>query len=131
MFMNTTVQKWERIILFVFPDFLRVLSVVEISPEWVTNPEQVKSGGGIALCSLWTGVFWGGVSSIVDETVVYFCESVFIVSLWWPRTDWDECRVTEAAALGITTQYTGKESYRAFWMPQTGTGQQVFQNQVS
>ena len=33
------------------------LSVVKISPEWVTGPEQRKSSGKIATFSLWTGVF--------------------------------------------------------------------------
>ena len=28
--------------------------VVEISPEWVTDPEQGKSSGRIATFSLWT-----------------------------------------------------------------------------
>ena len=33
------------------------LPVVEISPEWVMGPEQVKSGGRVATFSLWTGLF--------------------------------------------------------------------------
>jgi len=30
------------------------LSVVEISPEWVTGPEQFKSSGRTAAFSIWT-----------------------------------------------------------------------------
>jgi hypothetical protein len=41
-----------------------------MSPEWVTSPEQVKSSGGIATISLWTGVFWDGIFSIPDKTVI-------------------------------------------------------------
>ena len=42
---NRAVQKQKRIILFLFPDFLRDLPVVGISPEWVTNPGKVNSSG--------------------------------------------------------------------------------------
>ena len=31
--------------------------MVEISPEWVTGPEQGKSSGRVATFSLWTGLF--------------------------------------------------------------------------
>jgi hypothetical protein len=41
-----------------------------MSPEWVTSPEQDKSNGRVATFSLWTGVFWDGISSIPDETVI-------------------------------------------------------------
>jgi hypothetical protein len=44
--------------------------VVEMSPEWVTDPEQGESSGWIATFSLWTGVLGGGISSIPDETVI-------------------------------------------------------------
>ena len=37
--------------------FLWDLAVVNISPEWVTGPEQGKSSGRIATFSLWTGMF--------------------------------------------------------------------------
>jgi hypothetical protein len=43
--------------------------VIEMSPEWVTGPDQGKSSGRIATFSLWTGVLWDGISSIPDETV--------------------------------------------------------------
>ena len=43
--------------------------MVEISPEWVTGPEQVKSSGRIATFSLWTGMFRDGISSVPGETV--------------------------------------------------------------
>jgi len=46
------------------------LSVVKISPEWVTSPEQGKSSGRIATFILWTGVFRDGISSIPDKTVI-------------------------------------------------------------
>ena len=46
------------------------LPVVKISPEWVTGPEQGKSNGSIAIFSLWTGMFWDGISSIPGETVI-------------------------------------------------------------
>ena len=42
---------------------------VKISPEWITSPEQGISSGRFATLSLWTGMFWGGISSIPDETV--------------------------------------------------------------
>jgi len=32
-------------------------TVVKISPEWVTDPEQGKSSGRTATFSLWTGMF--------------------------------------------------------------------------
>ena len=38
------------------------LPVVTISPEWVTGSEQGKSSGRIATISLWTGLFWDGIS---------------------------------------------------------------------
>jgi hypothetical protein len=41
-----------------------------MSPEWVTGPEQGESSGWIATFSLWKGVFWDGISSIPDETVI-------------------------------------------------------------
>jgi len=44
--------------------------VVKISPEWVTGPEQDKSGGRIATFSFWTGLFRDGISSIPGEKVV-------------------------------------------------------------
>jgi hypothetical protein len=44
--------------------------VIEMSPEWVTGPEYGKSSGRIETFSLWTGVFWDGISSIPDETVI-------------------------------------------------------------
>ena len=42
--------------------------MVEISPAWVTGPEQGKSSGRIATFSLWTGMFRDGISSISGET---------------------------------------------------------------
>ena len=44
--------------------------MVKITPEWVTGPEQGKSSGRVATFSLFTGLFWGGISSIPDETVI-------------------------------------------------------------
>jgi hypothetical protein len=44
--------------------------VIELSPEWVTGPEKVKSSGRIATFSFWTGVLWDGISSIPEETVI-------------------------------------------------------------
>jgi len=44
--------------------------VVEISPEWATDPEQDKSSGRIATFNLWTGMFRDGISSIPGETVI-------------------------------------------------------------
>jgi hypothetical protein len=44
--------------------------VVEISPEWVTGPEQGKSSDRVATFSLWTGMFRDGISSVPDETVI-------------------------------------------------------------
>ena len=44
--------------------------MVKISPEWVMDPEQGKSSGGIATLSLWTGMFRDGISSIPGETVI-------------------------------------------------------------
>jgi hypothetical protein len=44
--------------------------VIEIPPECVKGPEQDKSCGRVAAFSLWTGVFWDGVSSFPDETVI-------------------------------------------------------------
>ena len=44
--------------------------MVKISPEWVTGPEQGKSGGRIATFSLWTDMFRDGISSIPGETVM-------------------------------------------------------------
>jgi len=46
------------------------LPVVRISPEWVTIPQQGKSSGRIAAFNLWTGMFWDGITSIPDETVI-------------------------------------------------------------
>jgi len=53
--------------------FLFVVPLGRISCEWVTIPEQGKSSGSIATFSLWIGVFWNGVSSISDETVIPPC----------------------------------------------------------
>ena len=44
--------------------------MVKIFPEWVTGPEQGKSSGRIAAFSLWTGIFWDGISSIPGERVI-------------------------------------------------------------
>ena len=44
--------------------------MVNISPKWVTDPEQGKSSGRTATFSLWTGMFRDGISSILAETVV-------------------------------------------------------------
>jgi len=44
--------------------FLWGLPVVRISPEWVTRPEHGKS------FSFRTDLFWDGISSIRDETVI-------------------------------------------------------------
>ena len=41
--------------------------MVKISPEWVTGPEQGKSSGRIATCSLWTGMFRDGISCTEDN----------------------------------------------------------------
>jgi hypothetical protein len=46
------------------------LPLVRISSEWITSPEQEKSSGRIAAFSLWTGMFWDGITSIPDETVI-------------------------------------------------------------
>jgi hypothetical protein len=40
------------------------------------SPEQVKSSGRIGAFSLWTGMFWDGISFIPDE--LYRCDSVVI-----------------------------------------------------
>jgi hypothetical protein len=42
--------------------------VIEMSPEWVTNPEHGKPSGRFAGFSLWTDVFWDGIFSISDES---------------------------------------------------------------
>lgn len=47
--------------------------MVRISPEWVTITAQAESSGSIANFSLCTGVFWNGISSICDETVLPLC----------------------------------------------------------
>jgi hypothetical protein len=47
-----------------------ILSVIEMSPERVTTPEQGKSSGRIATFILWTGVLRDGISSITDEPVI-------------------------------------------------------------
>ena len=44
--------------------------MVKISHEWVTDLEQGKSSGRIAIFSLWTGMFGDGISSIPGETVI-------------------------------------------------------------
>ena len=44
--------------------------MVNISPEWVTGPEQGKSSGRIATFSPWTGMFRDGISSVPGETVL-------------------------------------------------------------
>jgi len=46
------------------------LPVVKICPEWVTSPEQGKLSSRTATYSLWTGMFWDGISSILDESVI-------------------------------------------------------------
>jgi len=46
------------------------LPIVGNSPEWVISPEQSKSNGRNAKFSLWTGIFWDGISSIPDETII-------------------------------------------------------------
>ena len=43
------------------------LPVVEISPEWVTSPEQGKSSSRFATFSLWTGMFRDGISSTTPQ----------------------------------------------------------------
>ena len=50
--------------------FLWDFPVVKNSPEWVTSPGQVNSSGRSVTFSLWTGMFWDGISSIPDEAVV-------------------------------------------------------------
>ena len=44
--------------------------MVEISPEWVTGPEQATPSGRVANFSLWTGMFMDGISSVPGETVI-------------------------------------------------------------
>jgi len=44
--------------------------VVRISSERVMNPEEDMSGGRTAKFRLWIGMFWDGISSIPDETVI-------------------------------------------------------------
>jgi hypothetical protein len=44
--------------------------MIEMSPEWVTGPEQSESSGRVATFILWTGVFWDGISFIPDRTVI-------------------------------------------------------------
>ena len=53
--------------------------MVEFYPEWVTGPEQGKSGGRVVTFSLWTGLFRDGISSVPGETVIR-CDSVVISS---------------------------------------------------
>jgi hypothetical protein len=47
--------------------------VVEISPEWVTGPEQGKSSGRVATFSLWTGFFITNtkISKVIEDIRVY------------------------------------------------------------
>jgi hypothetical protein len=44
--------------------------VIEMSPKYVTDPEQGKSSGRIATFSLRTGVLWDDISSIRDVTFI-------------------------------------------------------------
>jgi len=37
--------------------------VVKVSPELVMGPERGKSSGRVVTFSLWTGMFWDGISS--------------------------------------------------------------------
>jgi hypothetical protein len=50
--------------------FLWDLPVIEMSPEWVTGPEQGKSSGRIATFSPRTGLLWDDISYIPDEVVI-------------------------------------------------------------
>jgi hypothetical protein len=50
--------------------FFQALPVGRISSEWVSSPEQVKSSSRTTAISLWAGMFWDGISSIPDETVI-------------------------------------------------------------
>jgi len=44
--------------------------VVKISLELVTSSKHCKASSRTATSSLWTGMFWDGISSIPDETVI-------------------------------------------------------------
>jgi hypothetical protein len=44
--------------------------VARIPPGWGKSPEKGKSSGRIATVSLSIGMFWDGISSIPDETVI-------------------------------------------------------------
>jgi len=48
------------------PDVLWNLPVARISALGVTRPEQGKPSSRTATLNLWTGMFWGGISSITD-----------------------------------------------------------------
>ena len=46
--------------------------MVEISPEWVTDPEQGKSSGRVATISLWTGLFRDLTQTLNTLILLYF-----------------------------------------------------------
>jgi len=76
------------------------LPVVEISPEWVTGPEQGKSSGRIATFSLWTGVF---ISIITKEFYNPIQIIAYILEDWMQfESRMDIC----VHAISVTDSYT-------------------------
>jgi len=76
------------------------LPVVEISPEWVTGPEQGKSSGRIATFSLWTG----GFISVINKEIYNPIKIIaYILKDWMQfKSRMDIC----VHAITVTDSYT-------------------------
>jgi hypothetical protein len=68
--------------------FLWDWPVVWISRERVTSPEQGKSSGRTAAFSLWTGMFWDGISCTPDKKVIYTAVSMLSLPRLWEQRRW-------------------------------------------
>jgi len=105
------------------------LSVVKISSEWVTGPQQGKSSGRIITFSLWTGMFRDGISSILGENIYTAVTRSSFPRLWEPgipREGEDDCWEGCAIVLRITIPYNiYVDLWRDSWIRETRTGQQV------
>jgi len=92
--------------------------VVEISPEWVTGPDQGNSSGRIATFSLWTGMFRDGIlnnvfrpQNTLKKTRIKLQNTLALPSLLYGSETWtikaSDARIITAAEIKYMRRTAG------------------------
>jgi len=84
------------------------LPVVQISPEWVTVPEQGTSSGRIGTFSLWTGMFRDRKTITESKMCVLIFSTNSVWNISHSKINWARCDRKYIPLFMQSTQYSGQ-----------------------